>query len=88
MQRGAAQIALAAGCEIVPVLVRCEPEFLSKRQWPWQAPARRPHFVIRVEPALTPCAEPRPGEPAPRAARRLTREFLEWYSRRAGAAPL
>lgn len=79
MQRGAAQIALAAGCEIVPVLVQCEPEFLSKRQWPWQAPKVKPHFTISVEEALTYLAEPRPGEPSSLAARRLTREFVAWY---------
>ncbi len=88
MQRGAAQIALAAGCEIVPVLVRCEPEFLSKRQWPWQAPPVKPHFTIAIEAALTPRAEPLPGEPNALAARRLTREFLAWYTQKLGITPL
>ncbi len=86
VQRGAAQIALAAGCEIVPVRVQCRPEFLSKRQWPWQAPPQKPHFCISVEPALTLCAEPLPDEPVSVAARRLTREFLQWFTERTGAS--
>ncbi|MEK6806576.1 MAG: lysophospholipid acyltransferase family protein [Pseudomonadota bacterium] len=88
MQRGAAQIALAAGCEILPVQVQCQPEFLSKRQWPWQAPMTTPHFRISIAPALTAHARPQPGEPVSLAARRLTREFMAWYAESSGAPPL
>jgi len=40
LRRGAAQIALRAGCDILPVRLRCDPPVLAKRQ-PWYDVADR-----------------------------------------------
>ena len=78
MRRGAAQIALAAGCETLPVTITVTPTTLTKNE-PWyRVPARPFHVVIAV------------GEPLPverflqhaasraAAARHMT-DYLEQY---------
>ncbi len=88
MRRGAAQIALAAGCPVVPVTITCEPLTLTKGSAWWQVPARRFHLCLSVEPAL-PMAEIMAGDlPAPLAARRLTRWIADYYTERLGTPPL
>jgi len=51
---GAAEIALKAKATILPVVIDCEPTFLSKRD-PWyRVPSRMPHFDVRILPPLRP----------------------------------
>ena len=69
-QRGAARIALAAGCEVLPVQLRCDPPTLAKRV-PWyRIPPRPFHWSAEVG---APIAFDARGLAAPLAARRLTR---------------
>jgi 1-acyl-sn-glycerol-3-phosphate acyltransferase len=52
LKRGAANIALAAGCPLVPVVIDCQPMTLRKQE-PWYSiPERRPHFILRVLPLM------------------------------------
>lgn len=80
MRRGAAQIALAAGVDILPVTILCEPLMLAKTQ-PWHAAPYGPgHFVISVGEPL-PASEYAPeGVPQSVAARALTRRFVEYFT--------
>lgn len=70
-QRGAAHIALEAGCDILPVTLQVRPRVLMKGQ-PWTSyPDRNPVWRIEVgEPIRLPAGTP--GEGRPLAARRLT----------------
>lgn len=77
-RRGAAQVALRAGCDIVPVLVTCEPSTLRKGQRWYEIPERRCHFLIQfMEPITTDLSE-FAEEPLGAASRKLT-EMLERY---------
>src|SRR6218665_2322445 len=85
MQRGAAQIATRAGCDVTPVTIRCEPPGLAKGQ-PWWRVADRPlHFTIRVGEDITvaPFLERAAGEPA-LAARHLTAYLRDYFSEEQG----
>ncbi len=81
MQRGAARIALAAGVEVLPVTIVCQPTTLTKAE-PWyRIPPRRAHWRLVVGEPL-PAAEYAP--PACRealAARALTQHFVDYFSR-------
>jgi 1-acyl-sn-glycerol-3-phosphate acyltransferase len=79
LQRGAAQIALAAQVNLRPVAISCEPISLYKGT-PWyRVPRRRSHWVlavgdpIAVEPYLA------SGEPHSLAARHLTLALTQWF---------
>lgn len=51
-KRGAANIALAAGCRLQPVVISCTPMTLRKHE-PWyHIPARAPHFIVRALPLI------------------------------------
>lgn len=82
MRRGAAQIALAAGCPVVPATITCTPLTLSKGDHWWQVPRQRFHIRVLVEPAFKPLDVIEPHLPAPLAARRLTAWFADYYARR------
>lgn len=88
MKRGAAQIALASGCEILPVTILCNPSTLTKAEKWWQIPPSRPHWQISVEAPYRASAVIEPGLPPALAARRLTAYFHDYYSRRTGRAAL
>lgn len=49
-KRGAANIAVASGCRIVPLQIRCRPITLQKNQKWYHVPPRKPHFKIQVLP--------------------------------------
>lgn len=52
LKRGAANIALAAHCPMLPVFISCTPMTLRKQE-PWyRIPARAPHFAVRVLPLM------------------------------------
>jgi 1-acyl-sn-glycerol-3-phosphate acyltransferase len=89
MKRGAAHIALASGCDLLPVTIVCRPSSLTKTDVWYRVPPQRPHWCltvgepIRLAPLLV------PGEPPTRAARRVTAHLTEYFSARiAAAAPL
>lgn len=88
MRRGAAQIALAAGCPIVPVTITCEPLTLTKGSPWWQVPQRRFHISLTVEPAMAIEQMIAPDLPTSVAARRLTHWFSDYYTARLGTPPL
>jgi 1-acyl-sn-glycerol-3-phosphate acyltransferase len=80
-KRGAARIALRAGCPIVPVVVRCDPRALAEGQ-PGYLPARKLRFSIDVGEAIAPasCIQ-RNAAPAV-AARRFTAELRSFFEAR------
>ena len=79
MQRGAAHIALAADCEILPVTITCDPPTLFKGN-PWyRVPERRFHLDVVVGTPVPAAQFRREGEAPARAARRLTQWLLGYY---------
>jgi 1-acyl-sn-glycerol-3-phosphate acyltransferase len=86
MKRGAAQIALAAGCDIRPVSIHVAPLMLTKGAKWYRVPPRPGHWRIEVGDAIRPGDFVQAGEGPAVAARRLTRHFMDYFSRRAPAA--
>jgi len=87
LQRGAAQIALRAGCKITPVTIQMRPLALSKgRPW-WRVTDRPMHFIIKVEDDIdvAPFLESAAGELGV-AARHLTGHLQQYFSTIGGAA--
>lgn len=79
MQRGAAHIALAADCEILPVTITCDPPTLFKGN-PWyRVPERRFHLDVVVGSPVPAAQFRREGEAPARSARRLTQWLLAYY---------
>lgn len=77
-QRGAAHIALLAGCQVLPVVITCNPPALSKEH-PWyHAPARPFHLTLRVGEPLDPRQLVDDEQNRNLAARQLTR-YLNTY---------
>jgi len=86
--RGAAQIALRAGMDILPVTLRCTPPVLTHgRPW-YYMPSRRIDYTLSF-------FEPRPphvvadtdGLGAPIAARRLTNALQRWFEQQLDTPP-
>ncbi len=81
-QRGAAHIALASGCCVVPVLLYCDPPALKKGQ-PWYAvPSERMRFRVEVGPPLQNLTEGMDTLPRSLAARRVTHRLRDHFDRR------
>jgi 1-acyl-sn-glycerol-3-phosphate acyltransferase len=79
LQRGAAQIALAAQTALTPVSISCEPITLYKGNAWFRVPARRPHWVIAVGEPLPIRGFLASGEPHSLAARHLTQALTQWF---------
>jgi 1-acyl-sn-glycerol-3-phosphate acyltransferase len=80
-QRGAAHIALEAGCDIVPVTLHVTPRVLMKGQAWSSYPVETPVWRIEVgEPIPTPASDGSEGRPL--AARRLTGVLEEYFEKR------
>jgi 1-acyl-sn-glycerol-3-phosphate acyltransferase len=77
LQRGVAQIALAARHDVRPVTITCEPITLFKGNPWWRVPPRRPHWVIAVGEPLA--VERYLDEATPLAARHLTQALTLWF---------
>ncbi len=77
-KRGIAHIAVAAGCLIKPIFVRCEPITLRKHEKWYQVPATPPCFTLQGLPELEidQCIDI--ARPKPIQVRHLTR-FLQSY---------
>lgn len=80
LKRGAAQIALAAGCPLRPVGITCRPLMLTKHE-PWyRIPPRPGHWRLEVGEAL-PVADVGAGAGGQAlAARRLTQQLAAQFS--------
>jgi 1-acyl-sn-glycerol-3-phosphate acyltransferase len=72
-QRGAARVALAAGCDVVPVSIRCDQPWLRKHTRWYRVPAQRPNVTLDVGEPIVVGAVARSADPASIQARRLTR---------------
>ena len=79
LQRGAAQIALAAGCDFRPVTITCDPITLYKGNAWYRVPDRRPHWILTVGEPVRVGDFATNGEPAPLAARHLTQTLARWF---------
>jgi 1-acyl-sn-glycerol-3-phosphate acyltransferase len=79
LQRGAAQIALAAGCDFRPVTITCEPITLYKGNAWYRVPDRRPHWILTAGEPIRVGDFATPDEPAPLAARHLTQALARWF---------
>lgn len=51
-KRGAANIAVATGCRIIPLRIDCHPLALQKNQKWYHVPPRKPHFAFRALPEI------------------------------------
>lgn len=79
LRRGAARIALGAGCNVVMIGITCRPSAFTKTDSWYRVPLRRPHFCLRIADLIRPAElEHFHGHPT-EAARRLTQCFLEYF---------
>ncbi len=86
MKRGAAHIALAANCDLLPVTIVCHPSSLTKTDVWYRVPQRRPHWCLSVGEPIHLASLVVPGEPESRSARRITAHLAEYFGGLAGAA--
>ena len=83
-QRGAAHIALASGCPLLPVVVTCEPQTLMRGQKWYEVPDRPFEYTLRVADPISvrPYLEAIDGGLSRGlAARRLTAELRETFEK-------
>jgi 1-acyl-sn-glycerol-3-phosphate acyltransferase len=81
-ERGAAQIALLAGCDIVPVVIRVQPRTLMKGQAFADVPKYCPEWRVEVGQPIHPGDYVRTGEGSSAAARRITAALQEYFEKR------
>ncbi len=87
-QRGAANIALTAKCDVHPAVIQCDPPTLMKHQKWYNIPETPPHFIIDFRPAIaiTPYLESE--HPQCKQARRLTADLEAYFTKHTrGAQP-
>lgn len=83
-KRGAARIALQAGCPVLLVDIRCRPPFLGKGE-PWyQVPGTLPCYTVTAHAPVA--VDLAPGVSEATEARRLTRAWRRGYEERLGHA--
>lgn len=80
MRRGAAQIALAAGCEILPVTIRVAPTTLTKGEPWWHIPDRPFHVNIVVGEPIQPADFLTQATQPSLAARHLTQHLERYFT--------
>jgi 1-acyl-sn-glycerol-3-phosphate acyltransferase len=80
-QRGAAHVALRANCDLLPVVIDCQPPTLMKGQAWYEVPERTFRVTLRVEEPISPKPYADSGRSAPIAARQLTAELREWFAK-------
>ncbi|HEX4909862.1 MAG TPA: lysophospholipid acyltransferase family protein [Permianibacter sp.] len=85
-QRGAAHVALATGCEMVPVILTCNPPTLTKATRWYQVPPRRFHVRLDVLAPIRADQIIASGTEAPLASRQLTRWLQQFFSDAVAAA--
>lgn len=79
--RGPSNLALSSGVAITPVVIRCEPATLLKRQRWYEIPATPPHFTLTVQDPLA-TAHYLTDSLQSAAARRLTRDLEGFFNTR------
>lgn len=78
-QRGAANIAVRCGVDVVPVTIHCEPKMLGKGTHWYQVPEQRGHYTLTVDdPIIVKRVTGEINEPA-LATRRFNKFLLEYY---------
>lgn len=81
-QRGAAHIALEAGCEILPVLIQVSPRALTRGAHLTEYPSRTPVWRVEVGEPIRPGEHLDGTERRPLAARRLTGILKDYFEKR------
>jgi 1-acyl-sn-glycerol-3-phosphate acyltransferase len=81
-ERGAAQIALLAGCDVVPVVIDVVPRTLMKGQPFTDVPKHCPEWRVDVGQPINAADYRRADEGLSAAARRLTAELQEYFEKR------
>ena len=85
-RRGAAHIALQSGCDLLPVIITCDPPSLMKGQRWWDVPERTIQLTLQVTEPIAP-KDQLAGDPdPPLAARQLTAALRGHYERSLGRA--
>ncbi len=87
MKRGAAHIALAADCDLLPVTIVCNPRSLTKTDVWYRVPRHRPHWCLKVCEPIRLSSLVVPGETESRSARRITAHLVEYFSGLEDAPP-
>lgn len=82
MKRGAAHIALAAGCDLLPVTILCHPSSMTKSDVWYRVPRQRPHWCLSVGEPIRLADIVVPGESESRNARRVTAHLVAYFSAR------
>jgi 1-acyl-sn-glycerol-3-phosphate acyltransferase len=80
LQRGAAQIALAAHVPLRPVTITCDPITLFKGNAWFRVPQRPAHWILTVDDPLPVAGFTAAGEPNSLAARHLTQALTQWFT--------
>lgn len=86
-QRGAANIALRAGCVIQPVLINCQPRVLRKHEKWYQVPQRTPMFTLESLDPIEVHSHADSDQPINLQARELTRELQNKFSAKLQSHP-
>jgi 1-acyl-sn-glycerol-3-phosphate acyltransferase len=81
LKRGAAQVALASGADVLPVTIVCDVPFLTKGSHWYRVPARRPHFTITVGQPIPAGRYMGDNQPNSIVARHLTTQLAAHFSR-------
>ena len=79
-QRGAANIALAAKCNIVPAVIECHPATLIKNEKWYQVPKTPPHFTIEFRKPIEIQPYVENDQPQCKTARVLTRDLVDYFT--------
>ena len=81
-KRGAAHVALRSGCELLPIVLLCDPPALAKGQKWYDVPRRTIRLSIAVDEPIAPGPIAAHGDSAGLAARKLTAELRETFTKR------
>jgi len=85
-RRGAARVALKTGCDVVPVVITCDPPFLVKGQKWHQLPDRRVCITLTVEEPIVSKDYANRHENVAMGARRMTASIRALYEQSLGYA--
>jgi len=77
--RGAAQIAVRAGCPVAPVVIRVSTPHLTKRDAWYRVPPVRPHYVVEVKDDIDVEGTAGNADRQGLAARRLTAWLQDYF---------
>ncbi len=81
-QRGVAHIALRAGCDVLPVVLRVEPRWMTRGHAFRNVPDVAPEWEIEVGAPIRPADHVATGESRVESARRLTAVLQEHFEKR------